>query len=82
MDEIIFHPIYSLARNRSSEPGFDLSLLPLSITENVTLEDISPFLSKDSFNTWKRFLGEPEFERLGRIRLRWCDGLIRYQSNL
>ena len=43
-------------------------MLPMSITDDVTLEDISGLLAKDSFLTWKGFLGTPEYERLERIK--------------
>ena len=68
MNEIEFHPIYSLARDRFDGTGFDLTMLPIRIAEDVTLEDISDLLPKDSFSTWKGFIGADDFERLERIR--------------
>lgn len=73
MNDIVFHPIYTLARNRFDGSGFDLSMLPMQIAEDVTLEDISGLLSKESFATWKSFIGPHDFERLERI----CFALVR-----
>jgi hypothetical protein len=40
----------------------------MRIVDDVVLEDISGLLSKESFATWKGFVGTPELERLDRIR--------------
>jgi hypothetical protein len=61
------YPILGVTSRHLDEP-FDLSQLPIEILPGVTIEDTEPLFKPDSFDTWRGFLAQREFEALQRVR--------------
>ncbi len=61
------YPLYGLADQIDDQP-FDLSTLPLQITDSVRLEPVADRFRPGAFDLWKKMIGENAFEKTERIR--------------
>ena len=65
--KVCAYPIYALATGWQG-PAFKYSLLPLRITDKVTLEDFSPYLHPDTFRGLDALYSKRQIESLKSLR--------------
>jgi hypothetical protein len=68
MEAIVIHPIYALQPDWFEIPPFDMSILPLQVSEGVTLEDVSSLFAEDTFAHMKGYMSKRDLETLGSVK--------------
>jgi hypothetical protein len=68
MEAIIIHPIYALQPDWFEIPPFDKSILPLQLSDGVTLEDVSLLFDIDAFAPMKGYMSKRDLETLGSAK--------------
>ncbi|HYL83004.1 MAG TPA: hypothetical protein VE263_02120 [Candidatus Angelobacter sp.] len=66
-NRIALYPITAIAQNWEEEP-LDLSALPATIVQDVTVEDTSPFLNDDAFDWLKGEMGRHDLQAMRAVR--------------
>jgi hypothetical protein len=77
VDRIALYPILGVTGDWLDEP-FDLSVLPVTILPNVTIEDAKALFNEKSFDLWQSYLAKRELESLRRVRFAI---VCRYNEN-